>query len=108
VAWKKEEREKYIQEVSSLIQEKLSSYGLKGRVGGRPKHFHSIYRKMKAQSLTFDQVYDIIAFRIILDTVKDCYEALGIIHSLWKPVPGRFKDYIAMPKTNGYQSRIPR
>ena len=59
---------------------------------------------MKAQNLTFDQVYDIIAFRIILDTVKDCYEALGIIHSLWKPVPGRFKDYIAMPKANGYQS----
>ena len=104
VAWKKEEREKYIQEVSTLIQEKLTSYGLEGRVGGRPKHFHSIYRKMKAQNLTFDQVYDIIAFRIILDTVKDCYEALGIIHSLWKPVPGRFKDYIAMPKANGYQS----
>jgi GTP pyrophosphokinase len=104
VAWKKEEREKYIQEVSSIISEKLSSYGLKGRVGGRPKHFFSIYRKMQSQNLTFDQVYDIIAFRIILETVKDCYEALGIIHSLWKPVPGRFKDYIAMPKANGYQS----
>ncbi len=104
VAWKKEEREKYIQEVSSIISEKLSSYGLKGKVSGRPKHFFSIYRKMKAQNLTFEQVYDIIAFRITLDTVKDCYEALGIIHSLWKPVPGRFKDYIAMPKANGYQS----
>ncbi|MBM4331005.1 MAG: bifunctional (p)ppGpp synthetase/guanosine-3',5'-bis(diphosphate) 3'-pyrophosphohydrolase [Deltaproteobacteria bacterium] len=104
VAWKKEEREKYIQEVSSIIAEKLSSYGLMGKVSGRPKHFYSIYRKMKAQNLEFEQVYDVIAFRIILDTVKDCYEALGIIHSLWKPVPGRFKDYIAMPKTNGYQS----
>ncbi len=104
VAWKKEERERYIQEVSSIISEKLSSYGLVGRVSGRPKHFYSIYKKMKAQNLEFEQVYDVIAFRIILATVKDCYEALGIIHSLWKPVPGRFKDYIAMPKANGYQS----
>jgi GTP pyrophosphokinase len=104
IAWKKEEREKYIQEVSSIISEKLSSYGLVGKVSGRPKHFYSIFRKMKAQNLEFEQVYDVIAFRLILDTVKDCYEALGIIHSLWKPVPGRFKDYIAMPKGNGYQS----
>jgi GTP pyrophosphokinase len=104
IAWKKEEREKYIQEVSSIISEKLASYGLVGRVSGRLKHFYSIYRKMKAQNLEFDQVYDIIAFRMILSTVKDCYEALGIIHSLWKPIPGRFKDYIAMPKANGYQS----
>jgi guanosine-3',5'-bis(diphosphate) 3'-pyrophosphohydrolase len=104
VAWKKEERERYIQEVSFIISEKLSSYGLVGKVSGRPKHFYSIYKKMKAQNVEFEQVYDVIAFRIILDTVKDCYEALGIIHSLWKPVPGRFKDYIAMPKANGYQS----
>jgi GTP diphosphokinase / guanosine-3',5'-bis(diphosphate) 3'-diphosphatase len=104
IAWKREEREKYIQEVSSLISEKLGSYGLKGKVSGRPKHFYSIYRKMKAQNLEFEQVYDVIAFRIVLATLKDCYEALGIIHSLWKPVPGRFKDYIAMPKANGYQS----
>jgi guanosine-3',5'-bis(diphosphate) 3'-pyrophosphohydrolase len=104
IAWKKEEREKYIQEVSSIISEKLASYGLIGRVSGRLKHFYSIYRKMKAQNLEFEQVYDIIAFRMILSSVKDCYEALGIIHSLWKPIPGRFKDYIAMPKANGYQS----
>ncbi len=104
IAWKREEREKYIQEVSSLISEKLASYGLTGKVSGRPKHFYSIYRKMKAQNLEFEQVYDVIAFRIVLATLKDCYEALGIIHSLWKPVPGRFKDYIAMPKANGYQS----
>ncbi len=104
VAWKREERERYIQEVSTIISEKLSSYGLKGRVNGRPKHFYSIYRKMKAQNVEFEQVYDVIAFRIILDSVKNCYEALGIIHSLWKPVPGRFKDYIAMSKGNGYQS----
>ncbi|MBI5968289.1 MAG: bifunctional (p)ppGpp synthetase/guanosine-3',5'-bis(diphosphate) 3'-pyrophosphohydrolase [Deltaproteobacteria bacterium] len=104
VAWKKEEREKYIREVSSIISEKLSSYGLGGKVSGRPKHFYSIYKKMKAQNVEFEQVYDVIAFRIILNTVKDCYEALGILHSLWKPVPGRFKDYIAMPKANGYQS----
>jgi guanosine-3',5'-bis(diphosphate) 3'-pyrophosphohydrolase len=104
VAWKKEEREKYIRVVSSIISEKLSSYGLVGKVSGRPKHFYSIYKKMKAQNVEFEQVYDLIAFRIILGTIKDCYEALGIIHSLWKPVPGRFKDYIAMPKANGYQS----
>jgi guanosine-3',5'-bis(diphosphate) 3'-pyrophosphohydrolase len=104
VAWRKEEREKYIQEVSSIISEKLASYGLVGRVSGRPKHFYSIYKKMKDQNLEFEQVYDLIAFRIILGTVKECYEALGILHSLWKPVPGRFKDYIAMPKANGYQS----
>ncbi|NWF57005.1 MAG: bifunctional (p)ppGpp synthetase/guanosine-3',5'-bis(diphosphate) 3'-pyrophosphohydrolase [Syntrophaceae bacterium] len=104
IAWKKEEREKYIQEVSSIILDKLSSYGLRGKVSGRLKHFYSIYRKMKAQNLDFEQVYDVIAFRLILSSVKDCYEALGIIHSLWKPIPGRFKDYIAMPKANGYQS----
>ncbi len=104
VAWKTEERGKYIQEVSSIISDKLNSYGLLGKVSGRPKHFYSIYKKMQAQNLEFEQVYDLIAFRIILDTAKDCYEALGIIHSLWKPVPGRFKDYIAMPKGNGYQS----
>jgi len=104
VAWKKEEREKYIQEVNSIISEKLSSYGLVGKVSGRPKHLFSIFRKMKAQNVTFEQVYDVIAFRIILESIKDCYEALGILHSLWKPVPGRFKDYIAMPKANGYQS----
>ncbi len=104
IAWKKEEREKYIQEVNSIILERLTSYGLAARVSGRPKHFYSIFRKMKAQNLEFEQVYDLIAFRIILETVKDCYEALGIIHSMWKPIPGRFKDYIAMPKANGYQS----
>lgn len=104
VAWKREEREKYIQEVSSIISEKMASYGLVGKVSGRPKHFYSIYKKMKVQNLEFEQVYDIIAFRIILENVRDCYEALGIIHSLWKPVPGRFKDYVAMPKANRYQS----
>jgi GTP pyrophosphokinase len=89
IAWKKEEREKYIQEVNSIILERLTSYGLAARVSGRPKHFYSIFRKMKAQNLEFEQVYDLIAFRIILETVKDCYEALGIIHSMWKPIPGR-------------------
>ncbi len=73
VAWKKEEREKYIQEVNSIISEKLSSYGLVGKVSGRPKHLFSIFRKMKAQNVTFEQVYDVIAFRIILESIKDCY-----------------------------------
>lgn len=99
-----EERERYIKEVKGIIQGKLAEYDLQGNVGGRPKHIYSIYKKMMAQNLDLEHIYDIIAFRIILNSIRECYEALGVIHSSWKPIPGRFKDYIGMPKANMYQS----
>jgi len=103
---KKEQREQYTEEVRGIITKEIAKYGLQGDVEGRAKHFYSIYAKMKNQRIDFDEVYDLIAFRIILDTDKDkeCYEALSIVHALWKLVPGRFKDYIGMPRPNGYQS----
>jgi guanosine-3',5'-bis(diphosphate) 3'-pyrophosphohydrolase len=104
VAKKKAAREKYINEVIGSIGKILEAEGIDGEVTGRPKHFFSIYQKMENQNLLYDQIYDLVAFRIIVDTVRECYEALGVIHSQWKPVPGRFKDYIALPKPNMYQS----
>ena len=82
----------------------MDKAGIKAEVDGRAKHFFSIYKKMVNQDKTLDQIYDLFAVRIIVDTVKDCYAALGIIHEMYKPIPGRFKDYIAMPKQNMYQS----
>jgi GTP pyrophosphokinase len=99
-----EERERYIKEVKDVIEEKLAELDLKGKVSGRPKHIYSIYKKMIVQNLDLEHIYDIIAFRIILSSIRECYEALGVIHSSWKPIPGRFKDYIGMPKANMYQS----
>lgn len=104
VAAKKKERERYVEEVIKIINEKMEEFGIKAEVSGRPKHFYSIYYKMKSENLEFDQIYDLIAFRLIVPSVRDCYEALGIIHSIWTPVPGRFKDYINLPKANMYQS----
>ena len=104
VAKKKSDREKYIGEVISVITKKLETEGIEAEVTGRPKHFYSIYQKMESQNLLYDQIYDLVAFRILVDAVRECYEALGIIHSQWRPVPGRFKDYIALPKPNMYQS----
>ncbi len=104
VAKKKAEREKYTKEVVSVLSRRLAEAGLEAEVTGRPKHFYSIYQKMQAQNLLFDQIYDLVAFRVVVDTVGECYEALGVVHASWKPVPGRFKDYIALPKANGYQS----
>jgi Guanosine polyphosphate pyrophosphohydrolases/synthetases len=105
IAKKKDERKKYTEEVEAILRRELQKSGLNGEVEGRPKHFYSIFKKMKEQHINFNEVYDITAFRIILDfSEKECYEALSIIHSLWKPVRGRFKDYIAIPKTNNYQS----
>jgi GTP diphosphokinase / guanosine-3',5'-bis(diphosphate) 3'-diphosphatase len=101
---RKKEREKYTEEVVGLIEEKLAERNLESRVQGRFKHLYSIWKKMKAQGIDFEQVQDIIAFRLIMPTVPSCYEALGLIHQLWKPVPGRFKDFIAIPKPNMYQS----
>jgi GTP diphosphokinase / guanosine-3',5'-bis(diphosphate) 3'-diphosphatase len=100
----KEEGEKYIETVRDLIKRKMDEHSLECEVLGRYKYFYSIYKKMLSQNLEFEDVYDIIAFRIILDTVPHCYEALGVIHSLWKPVAKKFKDYIGVPKPNMYQS----
>jgi GTP pyrophosphokinase len=104
VAKDKEERENYIDTVKSFIEIKMNENHLPCDVLGRYKHYYSIYQKMVQQDLAFDEVYDIIAFRIILDTIPQCYEALGLLHSLWKPIAKKFKDYIGMPKPNMYQS----
>ncbi|HXJ37181.1 MAG TPA: bifunctional (p)ppGpp synthetase/guanosine-3',5'-bis(diphosphate) 3'-pyrophosphohydrolase [Candidatus Eisenbacteria bacterium] len=104
VAKKKAEREKYTKEVIANLSKRLGEAGLEAEVSGRPKHFFSIYQKMQAQNLHYDQIYDLIAFRILVDSLGECYEALGVVHAAWKPVPNRFKDYIAIPKPNGYQS----
>ncbi len=104
VAIRKIEREKYVDEISSKVRAAIEEAGIKAEVNGRVKHFFSIYKKMRNQNKTLDQIYDLFAIRIIVDTVKDCYAALGVIHELYKPIPGRFKDYIAMPKPNMYQS----
>ncbi len=98
------QRKVYVEEVKEIISRKMAEYGLSCRVLGRPKHLFSIFRKMRRRNVTLDEIYDLIAFRIILNTPKECYEALGIVHSVWKPVPGRFKDYISLPKANMYQS----
>jgi len=98
------EREQYIRGVIDLLTKRLGEAGVTADVTGRPKHFFSIHHKMEREELSFDQVYDLVAFRIIVPTVRECYEALGVVHASWKPVPGRFKDYIALPKINMYQS----
>ncbi len=100
-------RQDFIEHVKKIIKEKLQEEGIQGRVLGRRKHLYSIFRKLKRNNLTIDElylIYDIIGFRIIVNKVKECYEVLGLIHSLWKPIPGRFKDYINLPKPNMYQS----
>lgn len=101
---KRNEREAFIAKIKRDLKEKLNEAGIKCTIDGRPKHFYSIYRKMFTQNKTLDQIYDLFAVRIITETVSDCYAALGIAHELYKPMPGRFKDYIAMPKPNLYQS----
>ena len=101
---KKSEREAYVNQVVGQVKHHMEDAGIKAQVDGRIKHFFSIYRKMVNQDKTIDQIYDLFAVRILVDTVKDCYAALGVIHEMYKPIPGRFKDYIAMPKPNMYQS----
>ncbi len=101
---KRHEREKYIDHIKLDLRQKLASLNINCTIDGRPKHFYSIYRKMYTQNKTLDQIYDLFAVRIVTDTVSDCYAALGAAHELYKPMPGRFKDYIAMPKPNMYQS----
>ena len=104
VAKRDEDRQQYIQEVTTLVQKALDDNGLVGTVYGRPKHLYGVYQKMNKQSISFEEVYDLTALRIITDTKMNCYAMLGVIHSLWRPLPGRFKDYIAIPKSNLYQS----
>ncbi len=98
------DRSKYITEVCKVLALKLAKQGFAADVTGRAKHLYSIYRKMQSQQCDFDQVYDVVAFRVLVESVADCYASLGVIHSQWTPVPGRFKDYVALPKPNMYQS----
>ena len=104
IAVRKTVREKYVQDIVDEVSEHIVHAGIKAKIDGRVKHFFSIYKKMKNQGKTLDQIYDLFAVRIIVDNVKDCYAALGVIHEIYKPIPGRFKDYISMPKGNMYQS----
>ncbi|MEW5913145.1 MAG: bifunctional (p)ppGpp synthetase/guanosine-3',5'-bis(diphosphate) 3'-pyrophosphohydrolase [Thermodesulfobacteriota bacterium] len=104
VATRKSERERFIAEVKEIIEQKMAEQGIACRVDGRPKHFYSIYQKMRRRNVDIDQLYDLIAFRVVVSALRDCYEALGVIHNVWKPIPGRFRDYIGMPKPNMYQS----
>ena len=101
---KKEEREKYITDIIEVLRKKLEELNIKGEVTGRAKHFYSIFRKMYTQNKTMEELYDLFAVRVIVDSVSDCYAVLGMVHDLYTPVPMRFKDYIAMPKPNMYQS----
>ncbi|RJQ56323.1 MAG: bifunctional (p)ppGpp synthetase/guanosine-3',5'-bis(diphosphate) 3'-pyrophosphohydrolase [Actinobacteria bacterium] len=101
---KREERQAYVDEASNLLKSELGKVGVKCDISGRPKHFYSIHRKMVERGKEFNEIYDLSALRVVVDSLKDCYASLGAIHSLWKPVPGRFKDYVAMPKFNMYQS----
>ncbi len=101
---KKEERDEFVQDIVKELQQKMDEAGIKGKVYGRTKHFFSIYKKMVNQNKTMDQIYDLFAIRALVDNVKDCYAVLGIVHTMYTPMPGRFKDYIAMPKPNMYQS----
>lgn len=104
IAVRKSGRERYIQNIVDEVSAHIKNAGIEAKIDGRVKHFFSIYRKMKNQNKTIDQIYDLFAVRIIVDSVKDCYAALGVIHEIYKPLPGRFKDYISMPKDNMYQS----
>lgn len=104
VKQKRQERQAFIDDAMEQLRERLVNAGVKAEIRGRAKHFYSIYKKMKRDNKDISEIYDLSAVRVLVDSVRDCYGVLGIIHEMWKPMPGRFKDYIAMPKSNGYQS----
>ncbi|MFZ1155200.1 MAG: bifunctional (p)ppGpp synthetase/guanosine-3',5'-bis(diphosphate) 3'-pyrophosphohydrolase [Solirubrobacteraceae bacterium] len=104
VSQQREDRERYVAEAGAYLAAELQTLGIAAQIAGRAKHFYSIYSKMTKKGREFNEIYDLTAMRVIVDSVKDCYGAVGVIHSLWKPLPGRFKDFIAMPKFNMYQS----
>jgi guanosine-3',5'-bis(diphosphate) 3'-pyrophosphohydrolase len=104
VAQQREEREHYVSEAGDYLRSELAQVGIEAEIAGRAKHFYSIYSKMTKKGREFNEIYDLTAMRVIVDSVKDCYGTVGVIHSIWKPLPGRFKDFIAMPKFNMYQS----
>lgn len=101
---RRHDRENYIHDVISLLHEKFAEQGIKADISGRPKHIYSIWKKMKRKNVDFDQIFDVLAVRVMVDTVAQCYEVLGIVHGIWKHIPGEFDDYIATPKANNYQS----
>ena len=104
VKQKRQERQSFINDAMKQLGERLENAGMKAEIRGRAKHFYSIYKKMKRDNKDISEIYDLSAVRVLVDSVRDCYGVLGVIHEMWKPMPGRFKDYIAMPKSNGYQS----
>ena len=104
VSQQREEREAYVSRAGQYLQTELGAVGIEAQISGRAKHFYSIYSKMTKKGREFNEIYDLTAMRVIVDSVKDCYGAVGVIHSLWKPLPGRFKDWVAMPKFNMYQA----
>ncbi|HOE16093.1 MAG TPA: bifunctional (p)ppGpp synthetase/guanosine-3',5'-bis(diphosphate) 3'-pyrophosphohydrolase [Syntrophorhabdaceae bacterium] len=104
IARKKKERDEYIDEVIGILKKRFEQFHLNAEISGRAKRLYSIYRKMTQESLNIDDIYDIIAFRVVVNSIKECYEALGIVHAFFKPIPGKFSDYIALPKANMYQS----
>src|SRR5438552_2060242 len=98
------DRERYVEEAATILSRELDETGVEAEISGRAKHYYSIYSKMAQGGKEFNEIYDLTAMRVLVDSVKDCYGAIGVIHSLWKPLPGRFKDWVAMPKFNMYQA----
>jgi GTP pyrophosphokinase len=104
IARKRNERERLVTDLRDILARELEKVGIAADITGRPKHIYSVWQKMTRDNKDFSEIYDLSAIRVLVDSVRDCYGVLGVVHSLWKPVPGRFKDYVAMPKSNGYQS----
>src|SRR5204862_3190734 len=104
VSQQRAERERYVDDAGGFLKKELDEVGIEAEISGRAKHFYSIYSKMTKKGREFNEIYDLTAMRVLVDSVKDCYGAIGVIHSLWKPLPGRFKDWVAMPKFNMYQA----